>query len=211
MTRDLHVSGLLCDATEWRLLALLLSRPRAGWRDEVRTLARETSDALLRRGSAEAEAASEGAYHALLGPGGPASPREAAYLGFGDPGRLLADLAARYAAFGFAPRGEEPDDHVAVECDFVSYLFLKEVYALCAGSSGNADVAHDARARFLSEHTAVAGRGLAANLPAGAPPYLRAAAEALVARLPEVTLPQRATPEDEALACGCPDVTGRRE
>lgn len=209
MTPALPVSELLRQATEWRLLALLLSRPGAGWREELCALARESSDPLLRR-AAEAEDAGEGAYHALLGAGGPASPREAAYLGFEDPGRLLADLAARYAAFGFAPRAGEPDDHAAVECDFVSYLFLKEAYALHAGSAGAADLAREARARFLVEHAAVAGRGFAARLPAGAPQYLRAATEALVARLPEVAPRPAAPPVDDAFACGCPERARQR-
>jgi nitrate reductase assembly molybdenum cofactor insertion protein NarJ len=77
-------------------------------------LAREAgADEALRDAAAAAGNAREGAYHALLGAGGVASPREAAHAGFLDPGHILADLAARYAAFGFSPRGEEPDDHLA--------------------------------------------------------------------------------------------------
>jgi hypothetical protein len=57
-----------------------------------------------------------------------------------------------------SPPEEEPDDHLAVECDFVSYLLLKDVYALAAGLSASADVARDARASFLSDHAAVVGR-----------------------------------------------------
>jgi hypothetical protein len=171
--------------------------------DELGAVAREVRDPLLRGAAEEAAAAGEGDYHALLGPGGPASPREAAHLGFGDPGRVLADLAARYDAFGFTHGGEEPDDHLAVELCFLSYLFLKEAYALCAGSAAHAEVARDARAAFLSEHAAPAGRGLAAKVPDGAPAYLRAAAGALAARLPEVP-PAPDAPEDDPLACGCP-------
>jgi nitrate reductase assembly molybdenum cofactor insertion protein NarJ len=205
-----EVAVLLAHATEWRLLSLLLSRPRASWRAELGALTREVADPLLRRAAEEAEGAGEGAYHALLGPGGPASPREAAHVGFGDPGRVLADLAARYAAFGFATDGEDPDDHLAVECGFVSYLFLKEAYALFAGGAANAEVARDARARLLSEHVAVAGRGFAARLPEGAPPYLRAVADALVARLPAAAPAPEGPAEDEPLACGCPGMDASR-
>jgi len=53
------------------------------------------------RGSAAARGAVEGHYLALLGPGGPASPREAAYVGLGDPGRTLAELRAFYDAFAY--------------------------------------------------------------------------------------------------------------
>jgi hypothetical protein len=203
MTADARaVEELLAGAAEWRLLSLLVSRPRDGWTQELAALAREVRDGVLRRAAADAGGAREGAYHALLGAGGPASPREAAHLGFGDPGRLLADLAARYAAFGYAPRAEEPDDHLAVECGFVAYLFLKEAYALAAGRGGRAELTREARARFLSEHVAVTGRRFASRLPDGAPAYLRATAEALAERLPAVP-PVPEVPQDEdPLGCG---------
>lgn len=195
------VEELLAGAAEWRLLSLLLSRPRDGWAREVAALAREVRAGDLRGAAAEAAEAKEGAYHALLGPGGPASPREAAHLGFGDPGRVLADLSARYAAFGYAPRAEEPDDHLAVECDFVAYLFLKELYALAAGQGERAELTKEARARFLSEHAALAGRRFASKLPEGAPAYLRATARALAERLPEVAPVAEPPADEEPFVC----------
>ena len=193
----------LADAAEWRLLSVLLSRPRQGWAEELAALAREVDDAALRQAAAEGGSASEGAYHALLGAGGPASPREAAHLGFVDPGRVLADLAAWYSAFAFTPRPDEPHDHLAVECDFVSYLFLKEAYAVAAGQPGAACLTRDARTRFLSEHAAVAGKRVAEKLPAGAPPHLVGAARAIAARLPDV--PPRGGPAlgEDPLEGGC--------
>jgi nitrate reductase assembly molybdenum cofactor insertion protein NarJ len=194
-------------AAQWRLLALLLSRPRAGWREEVAALARERCDDERLRGAARAaKDAREGDYHALLGAGGVASPRAAAHAGFLDPGRILADLAARYAAFGFAPRAEEADDHLSVECDFVAYLFLKEAYARARGDDPAAAVTREERARFLSEHLALVGRGFAAKLPEGAPPHLVAAAACLVERLPPAPAPPTgsAGPEEDPLCEGCP-------
>ncbi len=195
----------LAAATQWRLLALLLSRPRPGWREEVEALAREVgADEALRAAASSSRDAREGAYHALLGAGGVASPREAAHAGFLDPGRILADLAACYGAFGFTPRGEEPDDHLAVECDFVAYLFLKEAYALARREEGAAEVTREVRGRFVAEHVAVAGRRFAAKLPEGAPAYLFAAAECLATRLPAPPRDEARTPDEEPPDDGCP-------
>lgn len=198
----------MADAAEWRLLAVLLSRPRPGWREEVEALAGGlgVTDALQRAAAASADA-SEGAYHALLGAGGVASPREAAQGGFTDPGRILADLEAAYGAFGFRPAAEEPDDHLAVECDFMAWLHLKEAYALAAGLGDAAQVTREARDRFLREHVAPGGHRLAARLPADSPGYLALAARALAARLPEVPIaaaPVTGCPPIDPLDGGCP-------
>lgn len=202
----LQARAPLAAAAEWRLLSLLLSRPRSGWHDEIAALAGEVGTGALREAAEAARGASEGPYHALLGAGGPASPREVAHAGFADPGRLLADLAARYAAFGFTPRSEEPHDHVSVECDFVGYLFLKEAYALACGDAEAAEVTRAARGSFLGEHAAVAGRRLAGRLPGDAPGYLRAAAELLATRVPEPPpSPARGiAPDEDPLCGGCP-------
>ncbi len=198
-----ELRDLLARAAEWRLLSVLLSRPCPGWREEVAALAREVDDPVLRQAAAEAGSAGEGAYHALLGAGGPASPREAAHLGFVDPGRVLADLAAWYSAFGFTPRPDEAHDHLAVESDFVSYLYLKEAYAVAAGQPDAAGVTRDARARFLSEHAAKAGKRMPDKLPEGAPPYLAAAARAAAARLPDVPPAAGPAVDDDPLKDGC--------
>jgi nitrate reductase assembly molybdenum cofactor insertion protein NarJ len=196
----------LLGAAEWRLLSLLLSRPNRAWRAEVAAVAAEVQDGDLRAAAEAAEAAGEGAYHALLGPGGPASAREAAHAGFLDPGRLLADLSTRYRAFAFAPRGEEPEDHLAVECDFAAFLHLKEAWALARADAEAAAVTREARARFLEDHLAAAGHGFARKLPAGTPTWLEAAARALCARLPEPAAPPAAACDtgDDPLAGGCP-------
>jgi nitrate reductase assembly molybdenum cofactor insertion protein NarJ len=196
------VRDLAAAAAEWRLLSLLLSQPREGWHEEIAAVASEVSDAALRDGARAARGAGEGAYHALLGPGGPASAREAAHAGFGDLGRILADLEARYAAFGFAP-ADEPGDHLAVLCGFVSYLYLKEAFAGARGRADEALVSREERTRFLAEHVSVAGRGFAARLPDGAPEHLRAAAAALAARLPEAPSGPAPCLEDP-LEGGCP-------
>jgi len=194
----------LHEATSWRLLGLLLSRPRDGWREEVGALALEAEDDALRSAAGACAEASEGAYHALLGAGAPASPRQAAHSGWRDPGRILADLAARYQAFAFDPFAEEPADHLSVECDFVAWLWLKEAYASASGQAEAADVTRQARVDFLAEHLAAAGRGFAGRLPEGAPAYLLHAARALVARLPEAPPEPAGGLDPDPTEGGCP-------
>ncbi len=98
----------------------------------------------------------------------------------------------------------QPADHLAVQCDFVSYLFLKEAYALAGGAAAAADIAREERARFVEEHVAIAARGLAQKLPPHAPEYLARAAKALSERVPELP-PAPAHPlGDDPLEGGCP-------
>jgi hypothetical protein len=198
------VTAHLAAAVDWRVLSLLLSRPRPGWREEVQGLAREAGEE-LRAAAGAIDGAGEGAYHALLGPGAVASAREAAHAGFADPGRILADLQERYHAFAFAPRADEPADHLAVECDFVAYLLLKEAYAVARGEPEQAEISRQARLRFVDEHVAPTGHRFAEKLPPLAPEYLRRAARALAARLPVVPLMPELPPEEEdPLEAGCP-------
>jgi hypothetical protein len=71
-----------------------------------------------------------------------------------DPGQVLADLAAFYRAFAYAPETEEPTDHVAVEAGFVGYLWLKEAYALAQVDTAAAGLTASARGRFIEVHVA---------------------------------------------------------
>ena len=107
---------LLLEAARWRLLGLLFERPRDGWRAEVRGLAAEVDDPRLQTATNEIADFGEGAYLAVLGPGGSVSPREVGYRPMGDPGKILSGLRTVYEAFGYRPRAEDPPDHVAVIC-----------------------------------------------------------------------------------------------
>lgn len=142
----------MAGAARWRLLGLLLERPRPGWAREAEALAREAGDPLLGEAALAARDASEGGYLALLGPGGAVSPREVAYRGAEEPGALLADIAAFHRAFAFAPSSEDPIDHVAVLAGFVGYLRLKEAFALARGDAAAAETTRAAAGRFLDEH-----------------------------------------------------------
>ncbi|MEW6749696.1 MAG: molecular chaperone TorD family protein [Candidatus Latescibacterota bacterium] len=155
---------LLARAARWRLLGLLFERPRSGWREQVHSLAAEVQDDELVRAARRAAAqATESLFLAVLGPGGEASPREVACRPLGDPGRVLAELAACYAAFAFAPTTEEPPDHVSVEVGFAGYLLLKEAFACAAGDPEARSLAAAAGEEFRREHLAA----LAATLPQG--------------------------------------------
>lgn len=169
MDTALVPASLVAEAAAWRLAARLLERPVPGWHEAVARLASEVDDPALRSAAVAARDAVEGHYLALLGPGGPASPREAAYVGLGDPGRALAELRAYYDAFAYRPRAEDPPDHVAVEAGFVSYLRLKEAFALGEGNAEAAATVREARERFERDHLARIARPLARKLKEHAP------------------------------------------
>jgi hypothetical protein len=145
-------ASLVREAAAWRLAGLLLERPVPGWRETVERLAREVDEPGLRAAADASRHAVEGHYLALLGPGGPASPREAAYVGLGDPGRTLAEVRAFHEAFAFMPRSEDPPDHIAVSAGFVGFLRLKEAYARGEGDEEAARTVREARERFEREH-----------------------------------------------------------
>jgi len=196
-------------AAEWRLLGLLLERPRPGWHEEIAALAGEVADPAFRAAAAAAQTATEGAYLRVLGPGGLTSPRQVAYCGLADPGHILAQLSELYALFAYRPRAEDPFDHVAVEVGFVGYLWLKEAFARAAGQTEAAETAAHARTHFLAAHLANVGHGLVQRLAeAAAPPHLLAAARILADRVPRPVEPVGVVGEGDAFSeCGaCPVV-----
>jgi len=201
------VNALIAQAAEWRLLGLLLERPRPGWHEEVAALGREVRHADLRGAAAAAAAATEGEYLALLGPAG-VSPREVSYQTFADPGALLAQLAAMYEAFAFQPRAEDPADHLAVEAGFVGYLFLKEAFARSRGERVAAATTATARQRMLAEHL-TAARPLAQRLAAAGESYLAAASAILAEQVPEHRAVGVSVDSGDGFACGaCIDSIG---
>ncbi len=179
-------TDLLRQAAEWRLIALLFEPPDDAWHGEVQALGESQSDELLREASRLArQEATPGLYHSTFGPGGPVSPREVAYHKLVLPGALVSEIEGYYAAFGYAPCGDEPPDHVAVEAGFIAYLRLKEAYALSREDCEPAAVTAEASQRFLGEHLAVLALPLAAALSGSPVRYLALAAEALRRRTGE--------------------------
>jgi molybdopterin-guanine dinucleotide biosynthesis protein A len=179
--REEEASFLLREAAAWRLASLLFERPTPVVLCEIAALARETEDTLLSEAAASSAEGTEGLYLALLGPGGPISPREVTYRPLEDPGRVLSDLMAAYEAFAYRPRTEDPIDHAAVEAGFAGYLKMKESYALAKGDAEAAAVTGEAFESFLRDHLAPLAAGIAGRL-AGSGTYLERASAALAAR-----------------------------
>ena len=181
-TLDDRVTTLLKESAEWRLLGRLLERPSPEWLDDVERLRREMPEGPLQDAAAAARHASEGEYHFVFGPGGPAPPREASYHASVELGSLLAAIEGDYAAFAYQARIDEPADHVAVETGFVGYLRLKEAYALACGDAEAAGIAQRAAARFTAEHLAVMAHPLAALLAESGIDHLARTAALVAAR-----------------------------
>lgn len=167
-------------AASWRLVGLLFERPRRGWAEEITALAREVDDPDLKRAVDAALPATEGLYLALLGPGGPISPREVAHRTDRDPGAVVAEVRAFYEAFAYRPGAEDPVDHVAVEAGFAGYLGLKEAFALASDDRRAADLTVAARETFVAEHLSAFTGSFALALESSPAPYLAAAGRALV-------------------------------
>jgi len=180
------------DATAWRLIGTLFERPHDDWEANVAALAREVDANDLRSAARAAAGACAGDYLAVLGPGGGASPREVAYRTREDPGRIVADVAAFYRAFGFEPQVEDPPDHVAVEASFVGFLSMKAAYARELDEHEAEATVRAALQKFVAEHLRRFAEPLAARLaPLGAS-YLAIAAQALLARVGHVPKAERA-------------------
>jgi nitrate reductase assembly molybdenum cofactor insertion protein NarJ len=179
-----RVQDLLREAACWRLLGRLFDCPGEAWRRDVATLAGEVDDAGLRAAAGTAlETATEGLYHSVFGPGGPAPPREASYHDTLELGSLMSELAGYYAAFGYHPVTSEAPDHVSVEAGFVAYLRFKEAYALTAGDAEHAVTTAEAAERFRRDHLAMFAAPLAAVLADSEIDYLVQASGLLAARV----------------------------
>ncbi|MBI4832637.1 MAG: molecular chaperone TorD family protein, partial [Candidatus Lindowbacteria bacterium] len=101
----------------------------------------------------------EAAYHRLFGGGGRVSPYESDYYGAGEEGMrergvILGDVAGFYKAFGFDPSKETPEapDHVVLELAFLSYMKLREAFALRRSEKEPYEICLAAEEKFLNEH-----------------------------------------------------------
>ncbi len=195
-------------SADLRLIGLLLERPSATRQRHVFSLAAECGDAALRDIAKVLTDVDDPSYHSVFAPGGPISPREAAYIGRRDPGRAMSEVSELYAAFGYKPLAGEPVDHVAVETGFASWLWMKEAYALAQGNAEAAEVTSAARKTFIEEHLAVLANGLAKRAEGAPSPELPGLANALVARVGAAPLTEAeldGVEEEDDLSCGaCP-------
>jgi hypothetical protein len=211
-TLDEQTTQRLRDAAAWRVLGRLFECPDDHWRADITTLARELDmEEVSRVATAIDDSATPGHYHSIFGPGGPAPAREASYYDAVELGSLMSELAAYYDAFSYAPRNDDPLDHVAVEVNFVSYLKFKEAYALARGHQEQAEIAARAAATFVADHLTRIAVPLARLLAASNIDYLARASALLAERVGPRSGPLRlpvlqpnVSPDDEDLACGLP-------
>lgn len=175
---------LLAEAAEWHLLSLLFACPAAPWREQVTQLAREVADPVLRATAEQAlTEATEGLYHSIFGPGGPAPAREASYNNSIQLGYLLSELTAYYGSFAYQPATQEPPDHVSVEAGFVGYLRLKQAYALANSDHESAAITAEGAQNFIARHLSSIAAPLAAALAALRVDYLAEASQNLLRRV----------------------------
>jgi len=198
-----RMNELLHEAARWRLLGRLFECPTEAWRRDLATLAREVDDEALRRAAeAAVVTATEGQYHSVFGPGGPAPPREASYHDTLELGSLMSALAAYYDAFGYRPVTIEAPDHVAVEAGFLAYLRFKEAYAVANGDAEHATTTAQAAQQFRADHLAMIAAPLATVLADSEIDYLVQASELLASRAGDpprrTRLPVIQAPVDDA-------------
>jgi nitrate reductase assembly molybdenum cofactor insertion protein NarJ len=178
---DVHVRSLLREAARWRLLGRLFECPSDEWRHDVMPLAKEADDAGLQAAAEQAGlTATEGQYHSVFGPGGPAPPREASYHDSVELGSLMSELAGYYDAFGYRPATSEAPDHLAVELGFVAYLRFNEAYARAVGDADRAAITAQASDRFRADHLSKFTAPLADVLSDSGIEYLAQASRVLV-------------------------------
>lgn len=181
---DPKVIELLRRSVQWRLLGLLFECPGDGWQDQLESMCDETADEQLQAAVAAARGvATPELYHTAFGPGGPATVREVSYRETLLPGRLIADLQAFYGVFAYQPLLEEPPDHAAVMLGFMSYLAMKEAYAISRGEVEQAEITAGAAADFRNNHLADMAESLARLLEASEIRYLALAGSALCRRM----------------------------
>lgn len=187
MTRaplDLSLTPLLQDAASWRLLGRLFECPSDTWRTDVAALAAEVGDAdLTAAAGAALEEASEGLYHSVFGPGGPAPPREVSYHDRLELGSVMSSVTGYYAAFGYQPALVESPDHVAVETGFLAFLRMKQAFALMEGDEAHVEVTAQASEAFRVDHLAVFAARLAVILADAPVTYLQTASRVLAQRV----------------------------
>lgn len=97
----------------------------------------------------------------------------------------LADLQGCYAAFGLQRRTDKPEraDHIAVQCEFIAFLAMKQAYASESGDAEQQGIARDVYRSFLRDHLARFGVCVADRLGSAAPPGFYRELAALLRRV----------------------------
>jgi nitrate reductase assembly molybdenum cofactor insertion protein NarJ len=209
---DPGVRNLLLQAAEWHALEMLFQCPSPEWKHHLADLRREIAGTDVAKAMELAiDEASEGTFHSILGPGGPAPAREVSYREIIQLGYLMSELTTYYDAFAFRPATSEVTDHVSVEAGFMGFLRLKEAFALVSGDQERASIAREAAERFRKEHLSYIAEPLSAILDNSGEPYLEVAGRALLSRtgprekqIFEILDQEQAAGEDSIFDCGAP-------
>jgi nitrate reductase assembly molybdenum cofactor insertion protein NarJ len=182
----------LREAATWQLLARLFECPSSAWHDDLRALDRDLGDAGLHAVvDAALTEASEGLYHSVFGPGGPAPPREVSYHDGLELGSVMSAVTGYYGAFAYRPDTAEPPDHVAVEVGFMAWLRTKQAFALVAGDAERAELCADAAEGFRADHLALVAERLSRVLDSAPASYLAMAGHVLRTRVGAPPGPRR--------------------
>ena len=176
--------NLLEDAAEWRLISLLFDCPDQERLEQIDSLSRAANDKKLKRAAKAArKEATEGLFHSIFGPGGPAPGREVSYRGWVQPGYLLSELSSFYDAFAYKPKTHEVPDHVAVETGFIAYMRMKEAFAFECSDTESAAITAEASKTFIDDHLSKYAEQMSKILSNSGIEYLSLAGAALFDRV----------------------------
>jgi len=196
---------LLEQAKDWSLIALLLSRPHAGWREQLRGAVRGVVDPELCVAVELAQReANEYFYECLMGAAGLLASRESDYRPDRDQGPLLADLRGMAEAYSFQRFGSEPEDHIVALTAFMSHLLSCRAEAIVRGDAGEELYLAGAVDWLCEAHLKWYAERLASSLIDTEVCYLSHAAHALVQRVQRPGSPDdaRERPSDESRDAG---------
>ncbi len=210
MKTTIQKNDLLHEAAKWRMISLLLECPVGDWQRQVENIADEITDPQLKKAAEIARVeATEGLYHSIFAPGGPAPAREVSYRSWVDPGYLLSELSAFYTAFGFRPQSSDTPDHIAVETAFMAYLKLKEAFAYECDDGEKADITAKAAKMFNDGHLAKMTEQITKCLAASGVEYLALTSAALYEKvgrdkdkMVRQILPVLGEPGEDVFECG---------
>lgn len=66
--------------------------------------------------------------------------------------RIIPDILGFYRAFGLKRAQKDMSDHIACQLEFLSFLSLKEAYAIENGLMEEMDICAEGRSKFIMEH-----------------------------------------------------------
>ena len=125
------------EAADWTLIALLLERPIAEWRERLLEAAQGTFDPELRTAVLLAQREGSANFHEVLfGPNGLLVSRESSYRGEGDQTPLMADLRGLAASLGYTRIGDEPADHILAVAGLMAHALQARADAMTDGNVG---------------------------------------------------------------------------